>query len=73
MMKDDQKFLEGYGIKILRFKNSDVFKNFGEVCRIIETELYTGIRKTNLSESIYESPDRLRRSPPLKKGAGGIR
>jgi very-short-patch-repair endonuclease len=46
------RILEGYGIKILRFKNSEVFKNFREVCRVIETELHARIRETNHSESI---------------------
>jgi very-short-patch-repair endonuclease len=46
------KILEGYGIKVLRFKNSEVFKNFEEVCRAIEAELQTQMRGTNRSGSI---------------------
>jgi len=45
------KILEGYGIKVLRFKNCEVSENFGEICRVIETELHTRIREINRSES----------------------
>lgn len=46
------KILQGYGIKVLRFKNSEVFRNFGEVCKVIETELHAWLRETNRTESI---------------------
>ena len=40
-------FLESQGIKILRFYNTDIWKNFSGVCEMIDREAQARVSKTN--------------------------
>jgi very-short-patch-repair endonuclease len=61
----DQKrteFLQGLGLRVLRFTNSDVLKNFDEVCKAIE-RFTEESPQPPLQKGGKESPQ-----PPLEKG-----
>ena len=75
--QERQTFIESFGIKIVRFLNSDIYENLDGVLEAIEREILDrrtiGASTARPPLAISPQPDAVpSSSPPYEGGAGGV-